>query len=122
LIVGRGGGSLEDLWAFNEEIVARAIYDSKIPVISAVGHEVDFTIADFVADLRAATPSVAAEIVLPLKDELHLRATGLKSRAFQAFMEKLKFLRQELKQLADSQGLRDPLGLFEIQFQKLDEL
>ena len=73
LIVGRGGGSIEDLWAFNEEIVARAIYDSAIPVISAVGHERDFTIADLVADVRAATPSVAAEIAIPQKEELRSR-------------------------------------------------
>ncbi|OIO39306.1 MAG: exodeoxyribonuclease VII large subunit, partial [Candidatus Omnitrophica bacterium CG1_02_46_14] len=122
LIVGRGGGSLEDLWAFNEEVVARAIYDSKIPVISAVGHEVDFTIADFVADLRAATPSAAAEIVLPLKEELLLRPAELKARMCQAILRKLKFLKQELKQLTDRQGLRNPLGIFEIQFQKCDEL
>ncbi|OIO39166.1 MAG: exodeoxyribonuclease VII large subunit [Candidatus Omnitrophica bacterium CG07_land_8_20_14_0_80_50_8] len=122
LIVGRGGGSLEDLWAFNEEIVARAIYNSAIPVISAVGHEIDFTIADFVADLRAATPSAAAEIVLPLKDKLVLEIMDLKSRAFQAFTGRLKFFRQALKPLVESRGLRDPLGIFKIKSQKLDEL
>ena len=122
LIVGRGGGSLEDLWAFNEEIVARAIYNSQIPIISAIGHEVDFTIADFVADLRAATPSAAAEIVLPLKEELIVRISDFKARSLQAFTGKLKSLRQKLQQLVKSRGLKDPLGIFEIQFQKLDEL
>jgi exodeoxyribonuclease VII large subunit len=122
LIVARGGGSLEDLWAFNEEIVARAIFDSVIPVISAVGHEVDFTIADFVADLRAATPSAAAEIVLPAKQELVVRISDLKQRLLQAFAGMLRVWRQELRQLAESRGLRDPLAIFEIRAQKLDEL
>ncbi len=122
LIVGRGGGSLEDLWAFNEEIVARAIFNSGIPVISAVGHEVDFTISDFVADLRAATPSAAAEIVLPAKQDLVVRISDFKLRLVQAFAGMLKNWRQELRALVESRGLRDPLGIFEIQFQKLDEL
>ncbi|MBQ3943204.1 MAG: exodeoxyribonuclease VII large subunit, partial [Elusimicrobia bacterium] len=81
LLVGRGGGSLEDLWAFNEEIVARAIYNSEIPVISCVGHEIDFTIADFVADLRAATPSVAAELVVKNRADIEEKIQLYKNRA-----------------------------------------
>ncbi|HXV18718.1 MAG TPA: exodeoxyribonuclease VII large subunit [Candidatus Omnitrophota bacterium] len=122
LIVGRGGGSLEDLWAFNEEIVARAIFDSRIPVISAVGHEVDFTVADFVADLRAATPSAAAELVLPARQDLLIRLTDLRARLFQTFTGYLSSLEERLEILLKSRGLRDPLALFEIQFQRLDEL
>jgi exodeoxyribonuclease VII large subunit len=122
LIVTRGGGSLEDLWAFNEEVVARAIFLSEIPVISAVGHEVDFTIADFVADLRAPTPSAAAEIVMPLREELVARVLDLEGRLLQDFTDFLKSLRQELKRLTQAQVFRDPLGLFDVQSQRLDEL
>ncbi len=122
LIVGRGGGSLEDLWAFNEEIVARAIFNSHIPVISAVGHEVDFTIADFVSDLRAATPSAAAELVLPLKEELVERVEELRLRSLQGINGRIRELRQELKLLKENSSLKDPLAIFEGQFQKLDEL
>ena len=86
LIVGRGGGSLEDLWAFNEEIVGRAIFSSTIPVISAVGHEIDFTIADFVADVRAATPSAAAELVSAARQDLLQRNDGLSVRLRQAML------------------------------------
>ncbi len=122
LIVARGGGSLEDLWAFNEETVARAIYRSEIPVISAVGHEIDFTIADFVADIRAATPSVAAEIVMPVKEELASFVGDLETRASLACLSFVKSLRQELKRLSTNRALRDPLAVFEIQSQRLDEL
>jgi len=87
MIVGRGGGSIEDLWAFNEEIVARAIYNSKIPVISAVGHERDWTIADLVADVRAATPSVAAELVIPEKEDLEERVNALSEDLKRSFLD-----------------------------------
>lgn len=122
MIVGRGGGSLEDLWAFNEEIVARAIVASAIPVISAVGHEVDFTIADFVADLRAATPSAAAEIVLPVKNELSLGILTLKNRMNQSVRSELRRLNEDLDSLKQSRVLKDPLAVFEAVFQRLDEL
>ena len=110
------------MWAFNEEIVARAIHRSDIPVISAVGHEIDFTIADFVADLRAATPSAAAEIVMPVKEELVSFIGDLGMRASLACLSFVKSLRQELKRLSTNRALRDPLAVFEIRSQRLDEL
>ena len=122
MILARGGGSLEDLWAFNEEILARAIAASEIPVISAVGHEVDFTIADFVADLRAPTPSAAAEIVMPLKDELVERLERLKLESLEAMLDKIAGLREDLERLSESRAFREPLGMFEAHAQKLDEL
>lgn len=100
IIVGRGGGSIEDLWAFNEEIVARAIYQSEIPVISAVGHEVDFTIADFVADLRAPTPSAAAEMVSGTREDLQAAVSSLHSRLVQAMRSGIERRRLALERLA----------------------
>jgi exodeoxyribonuclease VII large subunit len=97
IIVGRGGGSLEELWAFNTEVVARSIYNSKVPVIAAVGHETDFTIADFVADARAATPSAAAEMAVPDKREMDRYIQTLNSRLYSALNEKAAGYRQRLK-------------------------
>lgn len=96
LIVGRGGGSIEDLWAFNEEIVARAIAASRIPVISAVGHEIDFTISDFVADVRAPTPSAAAELAVPVKTELETRITRLAARLGGSLQNQVHILRERI--------------------------
>ena len=110
LIVGRGGGSIEDLWAFNEEVVAHAIYDSKIPVISAVGHEPDVTISDFVADLRAATPSNAAELAVPDQDALRQTLDQLSASMASAMQRQIKVRRQHLKVLADSAALKSPEG------------
>ncbi|MFW6303228.1 MAG: exodeoxyribonuclease VII large subunit [Candidatus Sumerlaeota bacterium] len=122
LIVGRGGGSIEDLWAFNSEAVARAIADYPVPVVSAVGHETDFTIADFVADLRAPTPSAAAEVVVPDGEELLQRISNLEQRARRAVTERLERNRSDLRRLLGSWGLRQPLELVRQAIQKLDEL
>ena len=110
LIVGRGGGSIEDLWAFNDEMVARAIYDSQIPVISAVGHEPDVTISDFVADLRAATPSNAAELAVPDQDALRQTLDQLSVSMASAMTRQIKIRRQHLSVLADSGALKSPEG------------
>ena len=104
IIIGRGGGSIEDLWAFNEEIVARAIYESELPLISAVGHEVDYTIADFVADLRAPTPSAAAEMVSGARDDLRMSVSSLRGRLSQAVRRGLERRRLHLERLAHNKA------------------
>lgn len=122
LIVGRGGGSLEELWAFNEEIVARAIYDSAIPVISAVGHETDFTISDFAADLRAATPTAAAELAVPDRRELQQRIAQLEQRLRGALLRRAAQERERLARLQRSAVLRQPERALQPHAQRLDGL
>lgn len=113
LIVGRGGGSIEDLWAFNDERVAHAIYDSVIPVISAVGHEPDVTISDYVADLRAATPSNAAELAVPDQDALRQTLDSMSSAMATALNKQLKSARKHFEVLSSSPALRSPYGYLE---------
>lgn len=122
IITGRGGGSMEDLWAFNEEIVARAIYRSKIPVISAVGHEPDVTISDYVADLRAATPSNAAELCTPDQQELRTYLTGVQQHMAGILNRQLALYRQQLKRRMEARVLRSPEEYLGDRRQQLDSL
>ena len=120
LIVGRGGGSIEDLWAFNEEIVARAIFESNVPVISAVGHEVDFTIADYVADLRAPTPTGAAEMAVPVLSDVISSIGTLKIRLRENILKTLKQSELRLNKVKDSFILSNPLAMYEVKEEKLN--
>ncbi|MFD2446006.1 exodeoxyribonuclease VII large subunit [Bacillus sp. CGMCC 1.16607] len=122
LIVGRGGGSIEELWPFNEEIVARAIFSSVIPIISAVGHETDFTIADFVADLRAPTPTGAAELAVPHIDDLKDKVAERQSRLFRAMREKISFQKARIDRIQKSYAFRYPKKLYEQKLEQVDRL
>ncbi len=122
LIVGRGGGSIEDLWAFNEEIVAREIYQSEIPIVSAVGHEIDFTISDFVADLRAPTPSAAAELVVPSQKELIDKFNNVYRRLYSQAERVLEQGRLRLKSLSERPSIQNPMLKLEEERIYLDRL
>jgi len=122
MIVGRGGGSLEDLWAFNEEVVARAIFGSRIPIISAVGHEVDLTIADLVADRRALTPSEAGELVVPSEQEIRQELDHVASRLVRSLVERLRVSRLRVEQLAARRPFRLPFDGVHARQQRCDDL
>jgi exodeoxyribonuclease VII large subunit len=122
IIAGRGGGSMEDLWAFNEEVVARSIYSSRIPIISAVGHEIDITIADLVADKRALTPSEAGELVVPRKDLLIEKIEKFKARLLQSLTGKLRLSKEKLVRIGNSYAMKQPFDRLNRWQQRLDEL
>ena len=120
LIVGRGGGSIEDLWPFNEEVVARAIYDCTIPIISAVGHEIDFTISDFVSDLRAPTPTAAAELAVPNMIDVKKELNNLVIRLNEAINKKVNYQKLYLDSIKNSFVIKNPMIMLEGKSQKLD--
>ena len=122
LIIGRGGGSIEDLWPFNEEIVARAIYRSKIPIISAVGHEIDFTISDFVADLRAPTPTAAAEMAVPNINDVRDYLNQIQLRLNKIIYDKINFNYEMLNHIKKSHIFLNPRALYEVKEQNFDNL
>lgn len=122
IIVGRGGGSIEDLWAFNEEVVARAVFASQIPVISAVGHETDFTICDFVADRRAPTPSAAAELAMPVRTDLEDAIRLQRNRLVQALRSRARIAEERLNRLVGNRIFREPYLLIEKRQADLDRI
>ncbi len=122
ILLGRGGGSIEDLWAFNEEIVARAIFDSKIPIISGVGHEIDFTISDFVSDLRAPTPTAAAELAVPNSIDLINYIKQLEIRNNKSVINIINKYKDRLNSLENSYILKNPKSIYEVKMQRIDGL
>ena len=122
LIVGRGGGSIEDLWPFNEEIVAREIYACRIPVISAVGHQIDITISDYVADKRAATPTAAAEIAVPETREVRYKISQLSRRVNKSINDKLTLNREKVENISQNQIFKNPESIYEIKEMHLDNM
>ncbi len=122
IIIGRGGGSIEDLWAFNSEALARRIYSHSVPIISAVGHETDFTICDFVADMRAPTPSAAAECAVPDKQELLMRIDRLSERCAFALKNRAQSLRERLGYISKKRSLTDPASIFDKKKQAVHDI
>ena len=120
LIVGRGGGSIEDLWAFNEEIVAREIYNSRVPIISAVGHEIDYTIADFVADLRAPTPTAAAELAVKDKEDIENYLSDAVTRMNKALINKINYYSEKIEKYKSNFIINNPLKMFDAKINALN--